>query len=152
MNRVSDSLNNAITGCANCSSWLFTDCRVQSLSVSAGFHTALMAPAAAAVKQALMGCELAVPRELVFRNTDGQPYRTTEEIAEHLVKQVRTQGSVLVSMQHLLQLTTPVEWEASMQELLGRGVSEFIEPGPGRTLSAVMKRINRRSKVQQLEV
>ena len=72
---------------------MFADCQTQRLSVSAGFHTALMAPAAVAVKQALSNCQLSVPELTVFRNTDAQPYVTTDEVAEHLVKQV---GCVLL--------------------------------------------------------
>jgi [acyl-carrier-protein] S-malonyltransferase len=60
--------------------------------------------------------------------------------------------SDLVRARRLLieQLTSPVRWSASMQSILGAGVREFIELGPGDVLSGLLKRIDRAASCRTL--
>ncbi|MGH9393766.1 MAG: ACP S-malonyltransferase, partial [Terriglobales bacterium] len=97
------------------------------LAVSAPFHCALMAPAQEALQWDLWNtlfCELAMP---LITNVDAEPIEGAEEARDSLIRQV----------------TAPVQWERSMRELLGRGVTHFLEVGPGRVLCGLLRRIER---------
>ncbi|MGH9518807.1 MAG: ACP S-malonyltransferase, partial [Terriglobales bacterium] len=91
------------------------------------FHCALMAPAQETLQWDLWNplfCELAMP---LITNVDAEPIEAAEEARDALIRQV----------------TAPVQWERSMRELLRRGVTHFVEVGPGRVLSGLMRRIDR---------
>lgn len=97
------------------------------LPVSAPFHCALMAPAQEALQWDLWNTffsELNLP---LITNVDAEPIEAAEEARDALIRQV----------------TAPVQWERSMRELLRRGVTHFVEVGPGRVLSGLMRRIDR---------
>ena len=102
------------------------------LDVAGAFHTEMMSGAAEALKQALSSCVIAEPsRTRTIANINAEYYQSGEEIAEGLVK----------------QLTSPILWQKCMEQLLADGVEEFYEIGPGRVLTSLMKRINRKTKV-----
>lgn len=98
------------------------------LSVAGAFHTVLMKPADERLAAALNRVELKVPRIPVWSNVDAQPHTDPAEIKELLVRQV----------------LEPVLWEASMRGLLATGVERYYEIGPGRVLTGLMKRIERK--------
>ncbi len=105
------------------------------LAVAGAFHTPLMAPAASALKESLAIAEFKTPRIPVISNVDAAPHSDPDEIREIL----------------LTQLTSPVQWEKSMRNLLADGVEEFYETGPGRVLRGLMKRIDRKKKTFGME-
>jgi [acyl-carrier-protein] S-malonyltransferase len=105
------------------------------LPVSAPFHCALMIPAGeglAATLDALSLKELSVP---VVTNVEARPNDDHARVKELLVKQV----------------SAPVLWENSILCMMQSGVSSFIEIGPGKVLSGLVKRINKESVISNIE-
>jgi [acyl-carrier-protein] S-malonyltransferase len=102
------------------------------LDVSGAFHTRMMSSAAEALKQALSNCRISEPSEIkIIANINAGYYKTAKEIAEGLIK----------------QLTCPIFWQNCMERLLADGVEKFYEIGPGRVLTGLMKRINRKANI-----
>jgi [acyl-carrier-protein] S-malonyltransferase len=99
--------------------------RVVPLPVSAPFHSPLMGSAAARLADALAPVTLAAPCVPLVRNVDARPSTDPSRIKIGLVEQV----------------VAPVRWEASLQEMAGKGVRHFVEVGPGRVLSGIAKRV-----------
>jgi [acyl-carrier-protein] S-malonyltransferase len=101
--------------------------RVKSvlLPVSAPFHCALMAPAAERLADELADVAVADPRLPVVRNADGGVTRTAAEVKPFLLRQV----------------ASPVRWADCMHRLADEGATAFVEVGPGRVLSGLVKRI-----------
>ncbi len=102
--------------------------RVVPLAVAGAFHTGLMEPAIEPMQIALSGATLSRPRIPVVSNVDAQAHDDPEKINELLISQI----------------VSPVRWEDSMRELLGMGVSQFYEVGPGRVLRGLLRRIERK--------
>ena len=102
------------------------------LEVAGAFHTQMMSSAAEALKLALSNCRISEPSEIkIVANIDAGYYQSAKEIAEGLIK----------------QLTHPIFWQKCMERLLADGVEKFYEIGPGRVLTGLMRRINRKTKV-----
>ena len=99
------------------------------LSVAGAFHTSIMQPAVARLDAALADVALAAPRIPVLSNVDAKPHDDPEEIRRLLTRQV----------------VEPVQWEASMRNLLEADVDEFYEIGPGRVLRGLLRRIQRKT-------
>jgi [acyl-carrier-protein] S-malonyltransferase len=95
------------------------------LPVSAPFHCALMAPAAAGLAAALAGVRVSDPAIPVVRNVDGSVTRRAADVVPLLLRQV----------------ASPVRWTDCVQRLAAEGASAFVEVGPGRVLSGLVKRI-----------
>jgi len=105
------------------------------LQVAGAFHTDLMAPASDALGEALEGCELHDPSPVrVLANTTADYYPDTDAMRPSLVK----------------QLTSAILWQGSMERLLAEGVETFYEIGPGRVLTGLMRRINRKTRVNNI--
>jgi len=105
------------------------------LAVSAPFHCALMRGAAERLAEALepvMVYDLKTP---VISNVEAEQYPSREQIKELLVTQV----------------DHPVRWQESMEKMLAAGIEQFLELGPGKVLSGLMKRINRGAAIQSVE-
>jgi [acyl-carrier-protein] S-malonyltransferase len=102
------------------------------LKVAGAFHTSMMQPAADALKEALDDCDISKELSVkVIANIDTQYYTSADHIRSGLVK----------------QLVQPLLWQKCMVKLLDEGVDNFYEIGPGRVLTGLMKRINRKTKV-----
>jgi len=102
------------------------------LKVAGAFHTKMMAPAADALQEAMQRCEITAPSAVkVIANVDAAYYDTADQIRRGLVN----------------QLVAPILWQKCMARLLDEGVESFYEIGPGRVLTGLMKRINRKTKV-----
>ena len=101
--------------------------RVKSvmLPVSAPFHCALMAPAAERLARDLADVGVAEPKLPVVRNVDGDVTRTAAEVKPFLLRQV----------------ASPVRWTDCVTRLAEEGATAFVEVGPGRVLSGLVKRI-----------
>lgn len=109
--------------------------RVVPLAVAGAFHTPLMRPAVDRLAAALDGVEIRPPRLPVVSNVDAAAHDDPEEIRGLLVRQV----------------VSPVLWEASVREVLGRGVAGAYEIGPGRVLRGLLKRIDRKTPCEGVE-
>jgi [acyl-carrier-protein] S-malonyltransferase len=101
--------------------------RVIPLSVSAAFHTPLMQPAVDGMAEIVARLAFAVPKIPIVANTSAQPLTTTEAVKAELIQ----------------QLCHCVQWQRSIEYMIGAGVSTFIEIGPGKVLSGLIKRINK---------
>jgi [acyl-carrier-protein] S-malonyltransferase len=105
------------------------------LDVAGAFHTSMMSSAAESLKEALSNCQISSPSKInIIANINAEYYQNQEQIADGLVK----------------QLTSPILWQKCMERLLDDGVEEFYEIGPGRVLTGLMKRINRKIKVNNI--
>jgi len=102
------------------------------LEVAGAFHTEMMSSAAEVLKEALSNCQISEPSEIkTIANINAEYYESSQKIAEGLIK----------------QLTCPILWQKCMERLLTDGVEKFYEIGPGRVLTALCRRINRKIKV-----
>ena len=99
--------------------------RVVRLKVAGAFHTPLMQSAADGLAEALGKVQIRTARIPVVANATGGYVREPEEIRHGLLE----------------QLTKPVLFEASIRRLAADGVSRFVELGPGRVLSGLVRRI-----------
>jgi len=105
--------------------------RAVPLKVAGAFHSPLMAPAAEGLAAMLASVSLTPPAVPVIANVNCQPHRDADTIRRWLAE----------------QLTSPVRWQASMERLLAEGIQEFVEIGPGRILSGLLKKIDRKVPV-----
>ncbi|OGK95297.1 MAG: [acyl-carrier-protein] S-malonyltransferase [Candidatus Rokubacteria bacterium RIFCSPHIGHO2_12_FULL_73_22] len=95
------------------------------LPVSAPFHCSLMAPAAERLARELEAVQVADPAIPVVRNVDGGVTRAAADVTPFLLRQV----------------ASPVRWTDCVRRLAAEGASAFVEVGPGRVLTALVKRI-----------
>jgi [acyl-carrier-protein] S-malonyltransferase len=109
--------------------------RVIPLAVSAPFHCALMKPAASRLEADLRELVVSDPTVPVVANVDATLKRDASAAIEALVSQV----------------TSPVRWEDVVRRLLASGVRTFVEVGPGRVLSGLIKKIDRTVRVVSVE-
>ncbi len=106
--------------------------RALLLPVSAPFHSTLMAPAAERLKAELDKIEVAPFAFPVVSNVEATPCHDESQVKKLLVEQV----------------CAPVRWDESISNMKEAGVTRYVEIGPGRVLSSLIKRIDR-SAVQQ---
>lgn len=110
--------------------------RASRLQVAGAFHSPLMQPAAERLEHALAQTEIQSPRCPVMSNVTGEAHRGPEEIRRGLFD----------------QLTSPVRWATCCERLIGDHVAggagiAVHEMAPGKTLSGMMRRIDRGTKV-----
>ena len=98
---------------------------VKALTVSAPFHSALMAPAAEKLRAELERVQVAPLALPVIANVTAEPNRDAARVKQLLVEQV----------------TGSVRWEESVHKLVALGVDEAFEVGPGNVLAGMLKRI-----------
>lgn len=106
--------------------------RVMKLPVAGAFHTALMQPAADGLKAALAQAKIERARAPVYANCSAQPVQEPAGIRAALEQ----------------QLTAPVLWEQTVQNLAAKGLTRFIELGPGNTVSNMIKKIAPEAQTQ----
>ena len=97
--------------------------RALVLKVGGGFHSPMMEPA----RQELAEAEFSTPVCPVYQNVDARPHTDPEEIKQNLIA----------------QLTAPVRWTQSVQNMIADGATEFISVGPGSVLSGLISKISR---------
>lgn len=100
---------------------------VMALPVSAPFHCSLMAPAAERLSPLLRAAAPGTFSYPVLSNVTADPYPPDEGVAEFLIRQV----------------VSPVRWEESVRRMRDMGVTAFLEVGPGKVLSGLVRRIER---------
>ena len=98
-----------------------------SLPVSGAFHSSLMAQAQEGLKDAIASLELKDPIIPVIANSNGLPMTTISEVRQELVH----------------GLCHCVQWRNSVKYIVGTGVSQFVEFGPARVLTSLIKRIDK---------
>jgi [acyl-carrier-protein] S-malonyltransferase len=102
------------------------------LDVAGAFHTEMMSSAAQRLGEALSNCEISEPSEIkTIANIHAEYYQTSQKISDGLIN----------------QLTCPILWQKCMERLIDDGLEKFYEIGPGRVLTGLMRRINRKIKV-----
>jgi len=101
--------------------------RAVSLAVSAPFHCALMKPAEDRLAPQLLALPASSPRIPVVANVDAEPKRDAASAIDALIRQV----------------SSPVRWEGVVRRLIAEGVTTFVELGPGKVLSGLIKQIDR---------
>jgi [acyl-carrier-protein] S-malonyltransferase len=109
--------------------------RTVMLAVSAPFHCALMQPAQDALAHDLARLTFHDPQFPVASNVDARLLTRATEVPDCLVRQV----------------TGPVRWVACIQLLIAQGATHFIEVGPGKVLSGLMRQIDRNQKSLNVE-
>jgi len=107
--------------------------RALMLNVSAPFHCALMKPAADRLAADLEAVPMRNPQVPLVRNADAKMACSTSAVREGLERQV----------------TAPVRWTDSMRLLRAEGVDFFVEVGPGKVLSGLMRQIDAAAKTFQ---
>jgi len=101
--------------------------RALKLKVGGAFHSPCMEPARAELAAAIEATEFHTPVCPVFQNVDALPHTDPAEIKANLVA----------------QLTAPVRWTQSVQNMVADGADEFIEVGPGKVLQGLVAKIAR---------
>lgn len=109
--------------------------RVIPLPVSGPFHSGLMGEVSEKLSALLDTVHMEVPKYCFVSNTTGYELNKIDEIKASLAEQVRA----------------PVLWQQSVQYLLEQGVTTFIEVGPGRVLSGLIKKISKSARVLNVE-
>jgi len=105
------------------------------LEVAGAFHTEMMSGAADVLGEALQKTKFLDPSDVrIIANINAEYYENAEEIRQGLKR----------------QLTNPILWQKCMEHLIIDGVEKFYEIGPGRVLTGLMKRINRKIKVTNI--
>ena len=100
------------------------------LPVAGAFHSQLMAPAQEGLCKALEESTFREPKAPIVANLSGQQMTTWQEIKEELESQI----------------CQCVRWKESVECMIDMGVSTFVEFGPGRVLSSLVKRIDRQAR------
>lgn len=109
--------------------------RAVKLPVSAPFHCSLMELAARKLAEKFPAVQVNEPQIPVISNVDADTNYSIDKTSDLLIRQV----------------SNTVRWEESMNLMIAQGITRIIEVGPGRVLSGLMKRINRRVKTHTVE-
>jgi len=109
--------------------------RAVMLSVSAPFHCALMQPAQQRLEPDLRAAKFSALRFPLITNVDAEAIQTGEEARDALIRQV----------------TQPVRWLDSIREMIDSGVNIFVEVGPGKVLSGLLRQIDRSVRCVNVE-
>ena len=104
------------------------------LQVGGAFHSKLMGPAQEGLNKIIDSLEFNNPVIPLFGNVTAEPLVTAEEVKSELK----------------MQLTSCVQWNNSVKNMIGDGISSFIEIGNGKILSGMIKRINRDAKITNI--
>ena len=101
--------------------------RALKLPVGGAFHSPLMEPAREELAEAIKNTTFSNPICPVYQNVVAKAVTNSDEIKENLIA----------------QLTAPVRWTQSIQQMIKDGGTEFVEVGPGKVLQGLMRKIDR---------
>lgn len=110
--------------------------RAMILPVGGAFHSPLMEPARKDLAEAIENAHFNDPICPVYQNVSTFAVNQPSEIKKNLV----------------FQLTAPVKWTQSVQNMIKDGASEFIEVGPGKVLQGLVKKIDRSAETSSAEI
>ena len=100
--------------------------RALKLPVGGAFHSPLMLPAQERLQKAIENTVFDVPVCPIYQNIDAQPQQNPEQIKRNL----------------MAQLTAPVLWTQTAQNMVGAGANHFIEVGPGNVLQGLVRKVS----------
>ena len=100
--------------------------RALKLPVGGAFHSPLMQPAAERLQKAIMDTTFYAPIFPIYQNVSARAERNEQVIKQQLLE----------------QLTAPVRWTQSVQQMIADGANEFYEFGPGDVLKGLIRKIN----------
>jgi len=106
--------------------------RAMKLMVGGAFHSPLMEPARAELEKAINNTKFSTPICPVYQNVNAKPTSSPEEIKANLIA----------------QLTAPVRWTQTVENMLADGASSFTECGPGTVLQGLIKKVDRKIPTQ----
>ena len=109
--------------------------RVVPLAVSCAFHSPLMQPAAEGLAGEMAKVDFSAGSCPLVSNVDATPHTNIDEIKQNLIEQVS--GSV--------------QWIASVEKMVADGVEIFVEFGPGKVVSGMIKKIFRKAKIVNID-
>lgn len=104
------------------------------LQVNGAFHSPFMEPARLELAEAIDNTPFFQARVPVYQNVSAKPHILAAEIRANLLQ----------------QLTAPVRWTQTIQQMLADGVTSFVESGPGSVLSGLIKKIDRKIPTEQV--
>ena len=105
--------------------------RAMILKVGGAFHSPLMEPARERLAAAIENTTFHQPICPVYQNVTGLPYRNSDEIKKNLIA----------------QLTAPVRWTQTIENMINDGAKSFTEVGPGKVLQGLVKKINKEAEI-----
>jgi [acyl-carrier-protein] S-malonyltransferase len=108
--------------------------RTVPLQVSGAFHSQLMQPAEEGLSRIIAGIEFHNPTVPIIGNTAAQPLTTADEVKAELSR----------------QLCHGVQWQRSVEYMVDKGVTTFIEIGPGKVLTGLIKRITKNANTMNI--
>jgi [acyl-carrier-protein] S-malonyltransferase len=108
--------------------------RAIPLQVSGAFHSPLMQPAVEGMVKYLDATTFKTPSIPVIGNVTALPLSTPDEVKDELHR----------------QLLSPVQWQRSIEYMINYGVTTFVEIGPGRVLTGLIRRINKEVTTQNI--
>ena len=100
--------------------------RAMVLPVGGAFHSPLMEPARSELANAIDATNFSTPMCPIYQNTNARAVTDPFEIQKNLIA----------------QLTAPVKWTQSINEMISEGVTDFIEVGPGKVLQGLVRKIS----------
>ncbi|MCS6991617.1 MAG: ACP S-malonyltransferase [Chitinophagales bacterium] len=100
--------------------------RAMMLNVGGAFHSPLMEPARKALEAALRKATITAPVCPIYQNVTAKAERDPQRIRENLIA----------------QLTAPVRWTQSIQQMIADGATDFVECGPGNVLQGLIRKID----------
>lgn len=109
--------------------------RAVRIKADGPFHTAMLNPAAQRLEEELNKIKINNMKINVISNIDAKIIKSKDDIIPTLLKQI----------------VSPVRWEQSIRNMIADGINTFVEIGPGKTLSALIKKINREVKIYNIE-
>lgn len=108
--------------------------RAIPLAVSGAFHSPLMQPAVDGLSAIIPTLNFQKPTVPIIANTTAQPLTTAEQVKTELIT----------------QLCHCVQWQRSIEYMVANGVSTFLEIGPGKVLTGLIRRINKNVTIQNI--
>ena len=110
--------------------------RALLLPVAGAFHSPLMESARTELEQAIAEAEFTIPRCPIYQNVDSKPHTDPEQIKTNLIK----------------QLTAPVRWSQSVEQMIADGINSFTEVGCGTVLQGLIRKTNSDVEVESVSV
>jgi len=108
--------------------------RALVLPVGGAFHSPLMQPAQEELKEAIELTTFNTAQCPVYQNVDAKPYTDPAQIRQNLIN----------------QLTAPVRWTQTVQNMIADGANHFTEVGPGNVLQGLVKKINKEMQTDSI--
>ena len=110
--------------------------RALLLPVAGAFHSPLMESARTELEQAIAEAEFTIPRCPIYQNVDSKPHTDPEQIKANLIK----------------QLTAPVRWSQSVEQMIADGINSFTEVGCGTVLQGLIRKTNSDVEVESVSI